>query len=188
LYVFLGPVIQFSRKDSPFVVAIFCLGGGGSVEAAVRYTGSSGLLESDISVALNAAASLDINLGVVSGFVRISLGIVVEYHSHQGTGSQLLVGVRLVIEGRVDVLGIIEVYLALLLEGLYDGRKFLGRGTVRLRIKICWCFTLKVEKSITYTFGGGGNPNAPAGAKLAAVNPDNASYQDAAFNYLKMLE
>lgn len=186
----LGAGIHLSRKDSPFSVAIFCLGGGGWVDAAVRYTGSSGALESDISVGVDAAASLDINLGVVSGFVRISLGIVVEYHRHQGTGSQLLVGVRLVIEGRVDVLGIIEVYLALVLEGLYDGRKFLGRGTVKLRIKICWCFTLKVEKSVTYTFGGsgGGNPNAPAGARHAAVNLDSVSYQEAALNYLKMIE
>jgi hypothetical protein len=179
----LGAGIHLSRKDSPFSVAIFCLGGGGFVDAAVRYTGSNGALESDISVGLDAAASLDINLSVVSGFVRISLGIVVEYHSHHNIRSQLLIGVRLVIEGRVDVLSIIEVYLALMLEGIYDGHKFIGRGTVKLRIKICWCFTLKVEKSVTYTFGGGGGGGGSP--KLASPPPN---YQETSLKYLNMLE
>lgn len=151
----LGAGIHLSRKESPFSIAIFCLGGGGWVDASVRYAGITGTLEANVGLGLDACAQLDINLGVVKGYVRASLGIFCQYERHLDRSSQLLAGVRLALEGNVDVLGIVEVYLALLLEGIYDGHKLIGRGTVRLRIKICWCFTLSVSKSVTYSFGGG---------------------------------
>lgn len=206
----LGAGIHLSRKESPFSIAIFCLGGGGWVDASVRYLGSAGYLEADVGVGLDASASLDINLGVVKGFIRASLGIFCQYQRKLGQASQLLVGVRLMLEGQVDVLGIVEVYLALILEGIYNGKQLIGRGTVVLRIKICWCFTLKVRKSVTYSFGGGSQGGGESQARAADLAAPGAwsplarplrvpsaaraslgkvdSYETVALEYLQMIE
>lgn len=196
--------VHLSRKDKPFNVAIYCLGGGGWVDAALTYRPSQSYLSAHITVGLVASASLSFNLGWLSGGVGIYLGIFIEYHHSKREGSSFGIGMMILLEGCLDLLGIVEVYLSILLEAIYrvaGSQKTLEcRGTVSVRIKICWCFTLKVRRSFTYKMGGGGGGGNDAlrdetWRKLRsavyrplAVNaaPAAGDYETAAADYLAM--
>lgn len=106
--------------------------------------------------------------------------------------------------GQVSVLGIVSVYLQLRLDAKYGNGTFIGRGTVVFRIKICWCFTLSVRKSVEMRLGGRGANRAaleaPAGDVRLLVQPDeevewmpadaspDATYDDIASRYIDMLD
>ena len=61
------------------------------------------------------------------------------------------------IQGRVSLLGIVDADITLLLEAEYQsGGGLIGRGEVDVSIKICWCFTLEIHKSVEMTFGSAG--------------------------------
>jgi hypothetical protein len=149
---------NLGRKTSPFTLTLFILGGGGWIEVDAEYAPKDHTLSTNVSLGIAASAVLSINLGVVRGSVGVYLGVFAEFHARQGQPSALALGVMIMVRGEVDVLGIVSVYLMLLLEAIYEqdgsGNRLIGRGTVELRIKICWCFTLKVRKSVTMKLAG----------------------------------
>ncbi len=165
----IGAGFHLGRKDKPFNVLIFILGGGGWVETDIYYRPKGGEIVVRVSIGLQVSASLALNLGVVRGAVGVYLGIFADYTKRTGQSGAMQVGIMLLFRGEVDVLGIITVMLSLLMEVVYlsDGQKksFYGRGTLCLEIRICWCFKIKVRKSVTYNFGGGGS------ASLAKARP-----------------
>lgn len=141
---------NLGTKDAPFALTIFVLGGAGWFEASMTYTPGTGQLSADVSVGILASAILSISLGPVSGGVYIYFGIVAEFHSGQG----LNIGILIMIQGRVSLLGFIDIDLNLSLEADYSsGGGLIGHGEVDVSIKICWCFTLSVHQSVTFTFG-----------------------------------
>lgn len=141
---------NLGTSDAPFALTIFVLGGSGWFEASMTYTPGTGQLTADVSVAILASAILSISLGPVSGGVYIYFGIVAEFHS----GAGLNIGILILIQGRVSLLGFIDIDLSLSLEAEYSsGGGLIGHGEVDASIKICWCFTLNVHESVTFTFG-----------------------------------
>jgi hypothetical protein len=154
----IGAGFHLGRKDKPFNVLIFILGGGGWVETDIYYRPKDGEIIVRVCIGLQASASLALNLGVVRGAVGVYLGIFADYTKRTGQSGSMQIGIMLLFRGEVDVLGIINVMLSLLLEVVYlsDGQKksFYGRGTLSLEIRICWCFKIRVRKSVTYNFGG----------------------------------
>jgi hypothetical protein len=182
---------HLSRKDKPFNVAIFCLGGGGWVDSGLVYKPLHSDLTAAITVGVEASASLSFNLGWLSGGVGIYLGLFIEFHHGTQAGTTFHMGLMIRLEGHLDLLGIIEVYLTILLEAVYNvasGTKTLQcTGTVDVSIKICWCFTLHVHRSFTYSMGAGTRTLRTLTAETAnAFSEDGDPYQAAAEAYLAM--
>lgn len=170
---------HLSQKTKPFNIAIFCLGGGGWVDAALEYHPLRSDLTADITVGITASASLSFNLGWLSGGVGIYLGLFIEFHNSKIAGSSFSIGLVLVLDGYLDLLGIIEVYLTISLQGVYriaGGTKTLDcTGRVDVSIKICWCFTLHVSRSFTYSMGGGGSGGGTSQLMAEAVARDHGA-------------
>ncbi|MEM9293918.1 MAG: hypothetical protein AAGD01_19725 [Acidobacteriota bacterium] len=142
-----------ARPDIPFNLSVFILGGGGYLVADSRYFPATGKVQSAVDMAITASASLAIALGPIKGGVYVYFGITARYRSGQGG---LTLGIVFMISGRVNVLGIVSASVTLRLEVVYGNGSLVGHGHVSLRIKICWCFTLKVSKSVSYTLAGSG--------------------------------
>ena len=102
-------------------------------------------------MAITASASLAIALGPISGGVWVYFGMTASYSAGNGA---MDIGVIILIVGRVSVLGIASASIHLGLEVAYRDQQLVGKGYVSITIKICWCFTLRVRKSVTYTLGG----------------------------------
>jgi len=200
---------NLSRKTSPFTIIIFCLNGGGWVEITAAYRPLKGEIESTISIGIVAGASIGFAFGPVKGSVAIYFGIELQFQAASGKRAQLSITIMLLVTGEVDVCGIISAAISLLLEATYrqDG-SLTGRGTLSIRIKICWCFTLKVKTSVTYSFAKGSSGSeaqsnrlertvpALVGVAIADGAPDDVSnsptsevrsdiYEVAAEHYLK---
>jgi len=189
---------NLGRKTAPFTLTIFILGGAGWFEAGLTYHTKTGQLTADVSIGILASASLSISLGPISGGVYIYFGITTEFHSGTGRGG-LTVGILLMIEGRVSLLGFIDVDIMLLLEAEYtSGGGLVGRGQITLSIKICWCFTLNVSASVEYTFGNASGSQSRSTAAVhkaealslaprAPTPPSLADYAQAAANRINFL-
>jgi hypothetical protein len=189
---------NLGSETMPFALTIFILGGAGWFESSLTYTPSTGQLQANISIGILASAILSISLGPISGGVYIYFGITADF---QTPGSGLTLGILLLIQGRVSLLGIIDADITLMLEAEYtSGGGLVGRGEVDVSIKICWCFTLSVHQSIQYTFGSSsGNTSQTLSAQntraLAATPADQTpapisktlSYAIAATNRLNFL-
>jgi hypothetical protein len=159
---------NLARQTAPFTLTIFILGGTGWFEVSLRY--QSGRLVGMVTLGMGASASLSISLGPISGSVSISFAIFAQMQI--GNGGGLSLGIMLLIAGHVSVLGIVEADLVILLEAEYtSGGGLLGRGMVSVKIKICWCFTLEVRKSVEYTFGSAGGGSQPAQRGRIAPRP-----------------
>ena len=205
---YLSIAANLARETAPFILTVFILGGAGWIEAAVRY--QNGKITGLITIGLAASASLALALGPISGSVSIDFGIFARLAIGSGGGFQL--GIMLLIDGRVSILGFIEANISLLLEAEYSsGGGLTGRGVVSVSIKICWCFTLEVHTGVQYTFGSAGGskggqtqqPQAQIGvavvapAALAAIGAAAAqappppdpyiAYRNAAVQYVTML-
>jgi len=159
---------NLARQTAPFTLTIFILGGTGWFEVSLRY--QSGRLVGMVTLGMGASASLSISLGPISGSVSISFAIFAQMQI--GNGGGLSLGIMLLIAGHVSVLGIVEADLVILLEAEYtSGGGLLGRGMVSVKIKICWCFTLEVNKSVEYTFGSASGGSQPAQQARIAPRP-----------------
>lgn len=177
-----------SHKELPFNMAIFCLGGGGWIDTSLEYRPLKSGLSANITVGMTASVSLAFDIGWLSGGVGIYLGLFIDYTYHTGSPSTLGIGLVIVLNGNLDLLGIVTVQLLVLLQAEYKvsgGQKTLEcTGTVSVSIKICWCFTLSITRSFTYNMGDGGG-----GTKAFALNsapPPPEKYGPAADSYLDM--
>jgi hypothetical protein len=205
-YVTVGA--NLGRQVAPFDLTIFILGGAGWFENSVTYRPGKQLTGA-VSVGIAASAALELSLGPISGSVAIYFGIFANLAI--GTGGGLQLGVMILVTGQVSLLGVIDINISLLLEAEYSsGGGLVGRGSVNVSIKICWCFTLSVHESVEYTFGASASnkkpdpqPHAIAARALpvatlsAAILPATAAatnppifyqtYQKAALDYVNML-
>lgn len=172
------------KRDAPFALTIFVLGGGGFLDVRSRYEVSSGRMSCAVALGISAAASVGIALGPIRGGVFVSLGFTVDFASG-GENRGLQIGIVFVIRGEVSVLGIIDVCLTLYLELRYGGGVLQGTGIVSLKIKICWCFTLKVRAQVTYTLGC--DPVAPGHHALEAPRITQEDIDRLAGDYVAML-
>jgi hypothetical protein len=169
------------RKEAPFALTIFILGGGGFVELESRYAPGSGQLRCTVHLGITVSASLAISLGPIHGGVYVYFGITADLEVAGGAGPGLTIGVMLLIRGEVSILGIVSAAISLLLEAQYSAGKLIGRGRLSISIKICWCFTLEIEEEVTYTIGGGGGEssrlNGDQDRLIAAHHPTAVGYR-----------
>lgn len=187
---FLGVGASLGRQTAPFDLTIFVLGGAGWMESYLRYSG--GTITGVINIGIAASASLAIALGPISGSVSIYFGLFATLLIGKGGGFQL--GIMLLIDGRVNLLGIVDADISLLLEAEYSsGGGLIGRGVLSVSIKICWCFTLEVHTGVQYSFGASGSPpqqrtemHMLSSVTATKLNDYNDYYQ-AANNYVTML-
>jgi antitoxin component of MazEF toxin-antitoxin module len=193
VYFTLGLSLSLGQKVSPFTLTIFILTGGGWLEARATYAPLTKRISTSITVGMVAGALLAFELGPIKGAVSILFGISAEFHSESGAGGSLAITLMLLIRGEVQVLGFISISLIILLEAEYQGNgSLVGRGSVEIRVKICWCFTLSFSASVEYRFaeGASGNQQAiPESAESNMVgNRMRDSFDTAAGEYVGMLE
>lgn len=150
---------NLARETAPFTLTIFILGGTGWFEVSLIYI--RGKLTGLVTLGIGASASLAIALGPINGSVSITFALFAQLRIGNGG---LSLGIMILVAGHVSVLGIVEADLILLLEAQYtSGGGLVGRGMVSLKIKICWCFTLEVSKSVEYRFGSSGGSGSGRG-------------------------
>ncbi len=188
----LGVALSFGKKEDPFTLTIFILGGGGWFDTRLTYYPLNNRLLGDITIGITASASLAIALGPIKGSVSITFGIYADFHIDTGGGSAFAITLMLLLKGEVEVLSIVSVSISLLLEAQYssDG-SLVGRGTLKVRIKICWCFTFKFSKTVTYTFkkgSGSGSQAAIASSFALELAAAGDEFDLAAAEYLAMFE
>jgi hypothetical protein len=141
-----------ARKEAPFALTIFILGGGGFFEIRSTYTPARSSLQCTIEVGITASASLAIALGPIKGGVYVYFGITARFDSG---GPGMTIGIMFLLRGEVSVLGIVSACISLLLEATYNSTTgaLVGRGRLSIKIKICWCLTLEVSTEVTLTLG-----------------------------------
>jgi hypothetical protein len=157
-----------ARRDAPFSLTVFVLGGGGFLQAAATYAPSSRRFECQTDLGITVSASLAIALGPIKGGVYVYFGVTAQYRSG---GAGMTLGVMFLIRGEVSVLSIVSACISLLLEATYNSASgsLVGRGRLSISIRICWCFTLEVNTEVTYTLG------SPSRA-VASIPPRTQSF------------
>jgi len=154
---------NIGTKLMPFRLTVLFLTGGGWLEANATYTPAKSKLEASVTIGIVAGAAIEFSFGPIQGGVMVVLGIYGEFST---PSNSLNLSVMLLAQGQVNVAGMISVFLSVLLEMTYESGTgtLIGRGSVSLSIKICWCFTLNVSTSVQYKFAGSNQ----------ASNPNNA--------------
>lgn len=161
------------KKEAPFNVTIFILGGGGYIDFAMTYVPKEGLTI-DVVMSVHASVSLAVALGWMTGMIVVMAGFEGEYHKTPRRGSSVYITIFVRVIGVVDILGLITVSLFLGLEATYrslsgGGNQLVGTGIVSLQIRICRFVKIKVRKSYSKTFAGKSNSSDKA-ALAAGMN------------------
>jgi len=135
----------FCKRESPFVLTVCMLGGGGFVGLSLTPDGVR-LLE----IALEAQAALAVDFGVASGSVSVALGI---YFAVEDKDCKLSGYFRL--RGDVQVLGIVHASIELKLELSYETMtgKVVGRAKLEIEVSV-FCFSASVTIECEKKFSG----------------------------------
>jgi len=177
-----------SRPELPFIFSFFILGGTGYVIVDAQYRPLDKTLTVEVEAAIGGAAMIGIAASAVSGQVFITLSVALTYRktvSGAGAaGDGLAVAAVLVIAGNVNIAGIVDVYIGVLLRLTYrEGGAIDGVGTVTVVVKISVFFTFKFRAEMTLTMRGGraettknisAEADSPA-AKAAQANIESAN-------------
>lgn len=149
--------LWLSKPDRPFGLAILFLGGGGWFGVDVRYRPPSEF-ETRVSAGLSAGAFVALNLTVARGSAGILLTAGIDFYRDWLSGStgELAISIGLLAWGEFSILGIASAYLRIVFRIEYRNGNLTGYGRVSLSIRICWCFTLRVNHSVTIRFAGSG--------------------------------
>jgi hypothetical protein len=145
---------NLASEELPFSLIVFILGGCGWFSFKIVYTvpfsrDRSPRLTINFSVAIGVAASLGLNLGFAQGFVLIAFAIRASCTEKHSSFSAVLT-----FAGRLRIIGMFDVSLVIVLSISYEsGGGLVGQGRICVKFKICWCVTIKVERSFTYRFG-----------------------------------
>lgn len=147
----LSVYFNFCSRESPFLLTVAFLGGGGYFGITLDPQGVQ-LLEASFEF----GACLAVNFFVASGSVHIMAGIYLKIEKDDGS----LTG-YLRIGGEVSVLGLISASIELRMELTYEfgSGKVVGRATLTIEVKIIF-FTISVELTCERKFAGSnGDPS-----------------------------
>ena len=142
---------QFSSRDNPFALSVYCITGGGFFGLTLASYGMK-MLEAS----LEFGASISIDLGVASGGVSIMAGIYFKLEvASDGSTQETLTGyVRL--NGELSVLGIITISVSFYLGLTWcSPNKVAGDASLEVEISILF-FHIGVTVSVHKEFAGGG--------------------------------
>src|SRR5690606_35621333 len=148
----------------PFRLTVMMIGGGGYV--GIRLS-PRGLVV--LEMALEAGASLSINLGVASGSVSVMVGVYLRLEADAGS----LTG-YFRIRGEVDVLGLISASIALELSLSYDfpTGKMVGKASLVVEVEVLF-FSASV--TITCERRLAGSNGDPTFEQVMGILPDGTS-------------
>ncbi|HEV7682192.1 MAG TPA: hypothetical protein VGO68_08730 [Pyrinomonadaceae bacterium] len=147
----LSVYFSFCSRESPFLLTVSFLGGGGFFGITIDPQGVQ-LLEA----AFEFGASLSMDIGVASGGVHVIAGIYIRIEREDGS----LTG-YLRIGGEMSILGIISVSIELKMELTYEfgSGKVIGRATLTIEVEIFF-FSFSVELTCERKFkGSAGDPS-----------------------------
>ena len=147
----LSVYFNFCKRESPFLLTVSMLGGGGFFGITLDPHGVQ-ILEASFEF----GACLALDFGVASGSVHIMAGIYFKIE----TGNASLTG-YLRIGGEVDVLGLISASIELRMELTYEfsSGKCVGRATLTVEVEVLF-FSASVEISCERKFAGSaGDPS-----------------------------
>jgi hypothetical protein len=162
---FLGDAVTagfaFCTREKPFRLTVMMIGGGGFV--GIRLS-PKGLVV--LEMALEAGASVSINLGVASGSVSVMIGIYLRLEADAGS----LTG-YFRIRGEVEVLGLITASITLELSLTYEFEtgKMVGRASVTVEVEVLF-FSTSVEISCERRLAG--SSGDPTFAEVLGIAPD----------------
>lgn len=163
---------HLGKRESPFDLQVFILGGGGYFDLALSYTPGTGAMAVDVSLAVHASASLRIDVGWLRGGVAIYLGLEAQYHKRPSTRPAFHASQFVMIEGYVRVVSLVTVHLTLRLACTFatipGGTELRGSGTVSVRVRISRFFKVSVHRSyesVIARSGGSGRQKALAGSE-----------------------
>jgi hypothetical protein len=150
------PVLDFgfARRESPFLLTVSLLGGGGFFHLQLDTSGLK-----IVEAALEFGASVELDIGVASGNVHIFAGIYFKLEKRDESLQAVLAG-YLRMGGALSVLGLVTVSVEFNLSFTYDSgkNKVTGRATLTVNIEVAF-FSTSVELSVERSFGrDGGDP------------------------------
>jgi hypothetical protein len=145
--------LWLSRPERPFGMAILFLGGGGWFGVDVRYKPPREF-ETRVSLGLAAGAFVALNFGVARGSAGILFTVGLDFYRNwlQDGSQDLAISIGILVWGEFSILSIVSAYLRVILRVEYRNGEMTGYGSVSVSIKICWCFTLRVNAPIRLPF------------------------------------
>lgn len=139
----LGAHASIGTQNAPIFVQISWLGGGAWLESRVRLVGGEPQYSASMGLALGSMRMLTIG-SVATARYSILLYARIEVDNR---GGALTAGLQLL--GSARIAGVATAYLRLLLEVTHKtGGGTVGTGMLDVRVKICWCCTLKIKKNV----------------------------------------
>ena len=148
---------RLGGKIKPFNVTSFILSGGGYIELAAKYVPELKSISCYVEIGIAMGARVGVAFGPINGMAYVYYGTYIRYTvaPKEPNRAGLRIGITYLVGGEVTLLGFVRVSINLLLDASYEQGKLTGRGTLSVKVKICWCFTLEIEESVEYTVGSG---------------------------------
>ncbi|MFJ4395166.1 hypothetical protein [Pseudomonas sp. NPDC089396] len=143
---------DLGTKASPVFMQVGPYGGGGwlNARAGLRPKHNSSDLEPwyEASVAVTLGSSRSFTLAsVATGSYDVRLFVEASISS---SGNTFVAG--LYVKGSARLLGYLNAYLALALEVEHQsGSDMKGRGRIDVEIEICWCYSVRVSRTVEQT-------------------------------------
>ncbi|MCP4098435.1 MAG: hypothetical protein GY748_19585 [Planctomycetaceae bacterium] len=151
-----------ATKELPFIFSIFILGGTGYVQVDAEYRPFDKRLSVMVTAAAGGSAALGFAFGPVKGSIFVALTINLSYQRVIGKtrdrdrGTGLTVALSLVIAGNVNVCGLVNIYIGILLDMLYrESGAIDATGVLKVRIKISRFFKISVRTDVRYKLRNG---------------------------------
>jgi len=142
---------------TPFTITVFILGGTGWVQTWGRYTPRTNELVAHATLAIGVSAQVGFSFGVINGLVQLVIGIKGDMETSSLGGGYLAISVFMLVNGTVDVAGLITAALMLLLELRFeDGGVISAEGTAMFSIRLGPFYTFRVAQHVTYRLTGSG--------------------------------
>lgn len=167
----IGTSFGIAGRDKPFTLIIMFLGGGGWVTFDSFYDAQSGAFSASLDIGIAAAASFALDIGVARGSVYLYVKVDVLWQ-HSSGQSSFDVSLEIAVSGELVILSIVSASLLISLTGTYHagagGTSLTCTGRLEVSIRICWCFSISVSKSVTINLIGKNNSTTASTSRLSA--------------------
>jgi hypothetical protein len=158
--------VWLCKPERPFGLAVMFLGGGGWFGVDVSYRPPKQFV-TQVSIGIAAGAFVAVNFGVARASAGLMFTVGVDFYRDWSKGrGKTAVSLGLLVWGEFSIMAIASASLRITLRIVYDGESggMIGYGRIAVSIKICWCFTLRVNKAVEKPFKKGKKSNSRAAA------------------------
>lgn len=165
--------LWLSKPERPFGLAILFLGGGGWFGIEASYKPPSEFV-TRVSIGLSAGAFIALNFGFASGSAGLLFTVGVDFYRSWQTGAgSTAISLGLLVWGEFSIMGIASASIRLVLRITYQDGGIKGVGQLSVSIRICWCYTLRVSRSVEKVFakpsGSSSGTSLPPAARAPVV-------------------